>query len=547
MFRVTYENEKRQQNLKEEKWCTRAQFRLLTPTMYRSRMANTRQTLSMDCSARDTSGTPTWENTKNADMKKMYLQTGKNEDSLELELGASASRVHYNLQSDGTVINQRKSSVVSNNSLQLDLHVEGSAPITLLVRDESRSTKSYQPRDSPTSPLSPFLTRKVRSASPHVENEKDTLATPCGGTCCPRGTVKQVSWGSTSSLTPSPQPATTTPALSPWSNEADWWPTTPKLSLTVPTQGILRLPSPISSTDDPKLDQVNEASECDECDEDMNQSNATAEIDSDPKVCLPNMVMLTDSQNVTKESDESLIRKGNFSKRKLSYNARSDTVLEMCDREDISFIDEDPSDIIVDDNHDTNYDVNDEDNHDDDDDDDNYNMQQIVIKINNEIELTSIIVNTHNQSRGKRPSQDLPKYQSFQDHKEQKEFVSSHQQNEGDNHQTNKISSLQDSSLNFPSPCVLTEQRYHSPGIESNGTSKTRDNQTSIHKGVRSSRFLSSRRQAHSLLSRRNVLVRQQKLDTDFHPDLTRKRHSFVPDSQPRHHQSRRIRKTASL
>ena len=104
----------------------------------------------------------------------------------------------------------------SNPSLQLDLHVEGSAPITLLVRDESRSTKSYQPQDSPTSPLSPFLTRKVRSASPHVENEKDTLPTPCGGTCCPRGTIKQVSWGSTSSLTPSPQPAPATPAVSPW-------------------------------------------------------------------------------------------------------------------------------------------------------------------------------------------------------------------------------------------------------------------------------------------------------------------------------------------
>ena len=64
----------------------------------------------MDCSARETSCTPIWENTKNAEMEKMYLQAGKNEDSLELELGASASRVHHNLQSDDEPNNQRKSS-----------------------------------------------------------------------------------------------------------------------------------------------------------------------------------------------------------------------------------------------------------------------------------------------------------------------------------------------------------------------------------------------------------------------------------------------------
>ena len=67
------------------------------------------------------------------------------------------------------------------DSLQLDLHVEGSGPITLLVRDESRSTKSYQPTESPG----------------HV-----TPINVCGDTCCPQRntTVKQVSWGSTSSL-----------------------------------------------------------------------------------------------------------------------------------------------------------------------------------------------------------------------------------------------------------------------------------------------------------------------------------------------------------
>ena len=310
------------------------------------------------------------------------------------------------------------------------------------------------------------------------------------------------------------------------------------MSLTVPPQGILRLPSPHSSADDPKIDQVNEASESYKCDEEINQSKEAAEIDCDPEVCLPNMVMLTESQNIGNKSDESLIRKGNFAKRKLSYNARSDTVLEMCDSEDITFIDEDPSDIIVDDSRD------DSDN--EKEDDNCNNTQQIVIKINNEIELTSIIVNTHNQSRGMRLNQDLSKNQSFHDHKEQKEFIP-HQQNEGDSHQPDKIGAVLNSSLSLPSACVLTAQEYHSSGSESNGSSQTVDNRTGIQKAVRSTRFLSSRRQAHSLLSRRNVLVRQEKLDTDFHPDLTRKRHSFVPESQPRHHQSRRIRKTASL
>jgi hypothetical protein len=120
------------------------------------------------------------------------------------------------------------------------------------------------------------------------------------------------------------------------------------------------------------------------------------------------MLILTESLNIGNKSDESSIRKGNFSKRKPSYNARSDTVLEMCDSEDISFIDEDPCDIIVDDNQE--------------DSDNSNNMQQIVIKSNNEIELTSNIVNTHNQSRGKRLNPDFSKNPSLQDHKEQDYF-----------------------------------------------------------------------------------------------------------------------------
>jgi hypothetical protein len=44
--------------------------------------------------------------------------------------------------------------------LRLELHVAGSVPVTLLVRDESRSAKSYEEDCQ----LSPFLSRKVRQA-----------------------------------------------------------------------------------------------------------------------------------------------------------------------------------------------------------------------------------------------------------------------------------------------------------------------------------------------------------------------------------------------
>ena len=59
----------------------RPQFRLLTPTMYRSRMATTRQTLSMDCGSSSVNLRPAGMTT---------------EDSLELDLGASATHVTDN-------------------------------------------------------------------------------------------------------------------------------------------------------------------------------------------------------------------------------------------------------------------------------------------------------------------------------------------------------------------------------------------------------------------------------------------------------------------
>ena len=55
-------------------------FRVLTPTLYRARMAGTRQTLSMDCSHPAPAPAP-------------LLPRPQAQDSLDLELGASASRV----------------------------------------------------------------------------------------------------------------------------------------------------------------------------------------------------------------------------------------------------------------------------------------------------------------------------------------------------------------------------------------------------------------------------------------------------------------------
>ena len=68
---------------------SKAQFRVLTPTMYRSRMASTRQTLSMDCSS---SVSTTWATNKPAEKLSLRAPV-QNEDSLDLELGASATHV----------------------------------------------------------------------------------------------------------------------------------------------------------------------------------------------------------------------------------------------------------------------------------------------------------------------------------------------------------------------------------------------------------------------------------------------------------------------
>merc|ERR1719507_768493 len=62
----------------------------------------------------------------------------------------------------------------------------------------------------------------------------------------------------------------------------------------------------------------------------------------------------------------------------------------------------------------------------------------------------------------------------------------------------------------------------------------------------RSPRLMPHTRRLPSLSSRRSVLVRQENLDSEAHPnDLTRKRHSFVADCSTA--KVRRLRKTASF
>ena len=74
---------------------------------------------------------------------------------------------------------------------------------------------------------------------------------------------------------------------------------------------------------------------------------------------------------------------------------RSDTVLEMCsDIEDISFIDEDPEDEVSEGNEVPPEEVVEKAN-----DESSNEQQQFVIKLNNEIELTSIVVTTGSRSQ----------------------------------------------------------------------------------------------------------------------------------------------------
>merc|ERR1711976_412420 len=78
--------------------------------------------------------------------KLLRAQRSSGENSFDLELGASATRVHQLPQPKykrlSPNVHQQLSTEHSGSSMMLDLHIEGAAPVTLLVRDESRSTRS---------------------------------------------------------------------------------------------------------------------------------------------------------------------------------------------------------------------------------------------------------------------------------------------------------------------------------------------------------------------------------------------------------------------
>ena len=134
-----------------------------------------------------------------------------------------------------------------------------------------------------------------------------------------------------------------------------------------------------------------------------------------------------------------------------------------CDSEEINFIDENQCDIIVGDNCDSmNYGKENDNQYDSDNSND---MQQIVIKINNEIELTSIIVNTHNQSQGKALNP------SLQDNKEQDYLVPS--QKEGYSPPPNLVGPVFESPESISPPSVLTIQRFNKSVSEISSPKKT--------------------------------------------------------------------------
>ena len=235
--------------------------------------------------------------------------------------------------------------------------------------------------------------------------------------------------------------------------EGDWWPGN-KLSLPVPPPGILRTSSPHSSS-------------------------SPADTSSGP-------------------APESSDRSEEKSPRPC-YSARSDTVLEMCsDIEDISFIDEDEEEEEVVETKTTESLAAANNNVDDNPGDEIVSgdeKQQIVIKLNNEIELTSILVNT--QSLGQR----LPTSETTQ----QTDEVNQPAQTSDTTYDE-----ISETSFNIGNDITLVAPEDSSSSSETVG----------------------SREHEHAAVSqagtkKRNVLVRQRKLDSDLHPDTTRPRHSL--------------------
>ena len=271
---------------------------------------------------------------------------------------------------------------LATDSLQLDLHLEGSVPVTLLVRDESRSTRS---------------------------------------------TVKQVSWGSTSSLA--------------GAGEADC-PPGGKISLAVPPTGILRTSSPHSSSSQ----QILKTSSSSPHSSSTHPSTSPQETEHRP-----------------------------------SYSLRSDTVLEIClESEDISFIDDEEVEEVSEEAEEVQ-EVQEA----------SPEPQQIVIKLNNESEplLTSIVVSSRAA-----PVEDCPR-ENFDE--------------------------ISETSFQLGYDVTIRAPMSYE---ESTSDSSNETVGRMVEQPER------------SLSSRRKPLVRQRRLDSDLHPDMTRKRHSLAASQSPYRH-----------
>lgn len=191
-------------------------------------------------------------------------------------------------------------------------------------------------------------------------------------------------------------------------------------------------------------------------------------------------------------------------------------MLEMCsDIEDISFIDEDPEDEISE----IARDEEAEDEVTEDrgsvcDENSNIDKQQIVIKLNNEIELTSIVVNA-------RP----PPGQGKDKNVEEDESQSPECRQNGEHGRADYINQVD------PTYDEISETSfnigYEPLGLRAPIATSSSSSSETVMSGHGPGPGPAP---GSAVTKRRSVLVRQSKLDTGDaeHPDMTRKRHSWV-------------------
>nr|XP_040582449.1 uncharacterized protein LOC121130863 [Lepeophtheirus salmonis] len=128
------------------------QYKVLTPTMYRSCMAATRQAVSMDYERTNDITNKLHREGPSLRIQSPIVkyQVSPNE-SIDLELGASAT-THFSRSAKYLPSKRYSADDEESGSLTLDLHVEGSRPVTLVVKDESRYIIAQN--DTPSRPSS---------------------------------------------------------------------------------------------------------------------------------------------------------------------------------------------------------------------------------------------------------------------------------------------------------------------------------------------------------------------------------------------------------